>query len=155
MCLPWKGNIIVFTTVLKFLVIIIDTSKVGDLSRGWLEGALFTSYYSKGKRYSIRWIAPLYSWSLPYNAEYLARRHKVPFFKSLVWLDLGLNLGLPDHCWTFYSLGQWPSYFIIDIMCWFMIITWMDTDHKFIFQFSFYKCGFHLSHIVRSEVPVV
>ena len=26
--------------------------------------------------------------------------------KSLVWLDLGLNPGLPDHWRTLYSLGQ-------------------------------------------------
>ena len=31
---------------------------------------------------------------------------------SLVWFELGLNLSLPDHCWTLYSLGQWPSEYI-------------------------------------------
>ena len=29
------------------------------------------------------------------------------FLKSLVWLDLGLNPGLPDHWRTLYPLGQW------------------------------------------------
>ena len=60
----------------------------------------------RGGRYSIPWIAPLYSWSLPYNA----RRHKVPFFNSLVWLDLGLNPGLLEHWQTLYSLGQWSGW---------------------------------------------
>ena len=36
-------------------------------------------------------------------------KHQVPFFESLVSLDLGLNLSLPDHWKTLYSLGQWPG----------------------------------------------
>ena len=59
--------------------------------------------------YSIPWIAPLYPWSLPYNAECWARWHQLLFFESLVWFNLGLNPGLPDHWWTPYSLGQWPD----------------------------------------------
>ena len=51
-------------------------------------------------------IAPLYPWYVPYIAERLARRYQVPFLKSLVWLDLGLNPGLPDNWRTFYPLGQ-------------------------------------------------
>ena len=31
-------------------------------------------------RYSFPWITPLYSWSLPYNAECLASRYQVPFW---------------------------------------------------------------------------
>ena len=31
------------------------------------------------------------------------------FFESLVWVDLGLNSGLPDHWWTLYPLNQWPT----------------------------------------------
>ena len=45
----------------------------------------------------IPWIAPLYLWSISYSAECEVRRDQVPFFESLVWLDLGLNSGLPDH----------------------------------------------------------
>ena len=30
-------------------------------------------------------------------------RYQVPFLKSLVWLDLGLNPGLPDHWRTHYT----------------------------------------------------
>ena len=29
--------------------------------------------------------------------------------KSLVWLDLGLNPGVPDHWRTLYPLGQWAG----------------------------------------------
>ena len=58
-----------------------------------------------GGRYSFPWIAPLYPWYLPYKA----RQHQVPFFEFLVWLNLKLKPSLPDHWWTLYSLGQWPS----------------------------------------------
>ena len=67
-----------------------------------------TPRYRRGL-YFFPWIAPLYPWSLPYNAECKARWYQVPFFESLVWLDLGLNLALPDHWQTLYSLDQWPS----------------------------------------------
>ena len=53
--------------------------KFGDLSRGWPEGSLekcccywkiaTTPCRCKGGRYSFPSIAPLYPWSLPYNAE--------------------------------------------------------------------------------------
>ena len=33
--------------------------------------------------------------------------YQVPFLKSLVWHDLGLNPGLPDHWRTLYPLDQW------------------------------------------------
>ena len=33
--------------------------------------------------------------------------HQVPFFESLVWLNLGLNPGLPEHWRTLYSLGEY------------------------------------------------
>ena len=35
--------------------------------------------------------------------------HQVPFFESLVWLDLGLNPGLPGHGQTLYTLDQWSG----------------------------------------------
>ena len=58
------------------------------------------------EHYSIPWIAPLYLWSLPYDAECWAKWHQVPFFESLVWLDLGLNPRLPDHCRIRYIRHQ-------------------------------------------------
>ena len=52
--------------------------------------------------YSIPWIALLIlDWYL-YNAEY-KQASRTFFFFFLVWLDLGLNLGLPDH-WQTLSL---------------------------------------------------
>ena len=56
--------------------------------------------------YSIPWIASLYPWSIPYNADCLVREHQVAFFEYLVWLDLGLNPSLPDHWQTLYSLDH-------------------------------------------------
>ena len=46
-------------------------SKVGDHSQGWPETSLFHSYYTKmlGRALLLPWIAPLYPWSVPYNAE--------------------------------------------------------------------------------------
>ena len=36
----------------------------------------------------------------------VSRRYQVSFLKSLVWRNLGLNPGLPDHWQTLYPLGQ-------------------------------------------------
>ena len=41
------------------------------------------------------------------------KQRGVPFFESLVWLDLGLNSGLPGHWQTLYSQDQWASLYII------------------------------------------
>ena len=73
--------------------------------------SIATTQRCRGGRYSIPRIAPLYLWSIPRNAECLAKWHQVPFFESLVWLYLGLNPGLPGHWWTLYSLGQLPRIF--------------------------------------------
>ena len=62
-------------------------------------------------------ITPLYPWSSSYRAECLARRHQVPFFESLVWFDLGLNPGLPDHWRVHYSLCRWPIAPYLLIIC--------------------------------------
>ena len=59
-----------------------------------------------GGCYSILWITPLYPWFLPYNAKCEAMQHQVLFFKSLVWLDMELNPGLPDYWWTHKSFSQ-------------------------------------------------
>ena len=52
---------------------IVKVSKVGDHSWGWPEGSLFNSLLHQGVgggHYSFSWIALLYPWSIPYNAEY-------------------------------------------------------------------------------------
>ena len=54
-----------------------------------------TSPRCSGGCYYFPLIAPLYLWSLLYIAECQARRHQVPFFESLAWLNLGLN---PVEC---------------------------------------------------------
>ena len=63
-------------------------SKVGDHSRGWPEGSLFDSYSFPG----------LLHFTLdPYLIMLFGKQGwiKYHFFESLVWLDLGLNPGLP------------------------------------------------------------
>ena len=64
-------------------------SKVSKCSHGQPEGSLFTSSFieMQGRE--------LFFSHLPYNAEFYARRHQVSFFESLVWLNLGLYIGLP------------------------------------------------------------
>ena len=48
-------------------------------------------------------IALLYPWYVSYIAEFntqqykISRRYQVPFLKSLVWRNLGLNPGLPGR----------------------------------------------------------
>ena len=59
--------------------------------------SLATTPRYRGGRNSFPWITPFYPWSLPYNAECLVRWCQVLFFESFVWLDLGLNPGLPGH----------------------------------------------------------
>ena len=68
--------------------------------------SIATTPRCRGGHYSFPWVAPLYPSYVPYNAECSARRYQVQFLKSLVWRNLGLNPGLPDHWWTLYSLGQ-------------------------------------------------
>ena len=63
----------------------------------------------RGGCYSFPWMAPLYPWYVPYIAECWAGRHQVPFLKSLVWCNLGLNAGLPDQWRTLYLLKQWAA----------------------------------------------
>ena len=78
---------------------VLENWKVGDLRREKSKGflSIVTTPRCRVGCYSFPWIAPLYPWSVPYNAECYARRHQVAFFESSVWLDLGLNPGLPDH----------------------------------------------------------
>ena len=45
--------------------------------------------------YSFPWIAPLYPWSVLYNADCLKRLHQVQFF--FLWLDLGLKPNLSGY----------------------------------------------------------
>ena len=71
-------------------------SKIGD-DDPKAPFSITTAPRCKGECYSVPWITPLYPWSSPCNAVCYAMRYQVPYFESLVWLDLGLNPGLPDH----------------------------------------------------------
>ena len=89
-----KSRMPILDRILKQESFLRYVHKIGELSRGDPR-ALFSianTLRCRGGRYSIPWIAPLYPWSLPYNA----RRRQVPFFVSLVWLDLGLNPWSPE-----------------------------------------------------------
>ena len=71
--------------------------------------SIATTLTCRGGHDYFPWIAPLYPWYIPYIAECYAGRYQVPFLKSLVWRDLGLNLCLLDHWRTLYPLGQWAE----------------------------------------------
>ena len=74
------------------------------------EKTVATTPRCRGGCYSFPWIAPLYPWSLPYNAECWAKWDQVPFFEFLVWTDLGLNPSLLDHWQT---LGSYPLHIFL------------------------------------------
>ena len=74
--------------LVKNLVIVIEGDQKASFS-------IVTTPRCRGGCYSFPWIAPLYPWNVHYIAECSARRYQVPFLKSLVWLDLGLNPGSP------------------------------------------------------------
>ena len=91
--------------------------KVDDHNR------IATTLRCREGRYSFSWITPLYPWYVPYNAECYASRYQVPFFESLVWLDLGWNPSLPGHWRTLYQIGKsWKRY----LDDWF--IFWWDIN---------------------------
>ena len=73
-------------------------------------------------------IRTLYCWVL-------SKEVSSNIFKSLVWRDLGLNPGLPDHLRTLYPLGQWASlktkdyhYYLIETNGWRRNLT--ATTHE-------------------------
>ena len=76
--------------------------------------SIATTRRCRGVCYSFPWIAPLYLWYGLYIAECNASRYQVPLLKSLVWRDLGLNLGLPDHWRTLYPLAN--SYRLLNLL---------------------------------------
>ena len=86
--------------LVKFLPIWI--SKVGALVEGDPKAPFSTTTTPRCRwgSYFFPGIDPLYPWS------FLIMRHRVPFFESLIWLNLGLNPGLPDHWRTVYSIWQ-------------------------------------------------
>ena len=94
-------------------------SKAGDISRRWPECSLFNSYYTEmwGGRYSIPWIAPLYPWSLPFNAEVASNT----IFEFLVWVYLGLKFRVEQSC--NYSIAALTVGFIFLLTNW-QHISW-------------------------------
>ena len=67
----------------------------------------------------------------------LSVKHQVPFFESLVWLNLWLNPGLLDHWWTLYLLGQMEQknekilrVIYADIKKDFNILIWVQYSHR-------------------------
>ena len=66
--------------------------------------SIATTLGFRGGRYNIPWIAPLYPWSLPYSAEFQARRYQVPFLS--LWYNSTWD-------WTPVSriIGEWSVTF--------------------------------------------
>ena len=63
-------------------------SKADDRSRGQTKGSFFNSYYTavyRGRCYSFLLTAPLYSWYVPYNAEFKQGGIKYHFLS--LWYD--------------------------------------------------------------------
>ena len=64
-----------------------DKSKVGDLSRRWPKGSIFSSYppRCRGGHYSIPWIAPLYSWSILSVKQDFIKYHFLSLWYDSTW----------------------------------------------------------------------
>ena len=142
---------IYFEFIFRYLqnLVKIWVSKVGDWGRRRPEGSIFYSYYIKVYvgLYSFPWIAPLYPWYLPYNAECNAKRYQVPFSESLIWINLGLNSSLPVHKRTCYPFGQqlflwtfFSSLFpnIVKYHCYFFLNYFSYHTYLFSVHISFY-----------------
>ena len=84
--------------------------------------SLTTTPRCREERYSFPWIALLYPWYVPYNAECLARKRQVPFFESLIWLNLGLNPGLPGHWYI------WVCVRVRACVCVYVMDSLIDLD---------------------------
>ena len=70
--------------------------------------SIATTPRCRGGRYSFPWKASLYPWSILYNTACKTKRHQVPIFESLIWLEQGLNPDLPGHWWTLLTSCQRP-----------------------------------------------
>ena len=80
-------------------------NKVDNLSRGWPESSFFNSYYTKLQGIALLLFQDCFTLPL-FHTWVLSKAASSTIFESLVWLDLGLNHGLPDHWQTLYSFGQ-------------------------------------------------
>ena len=92
----------------------IGKHKLADHSWGQPEGSLLIGTISRcrGGCNSFPWITLL---TLdPYLIILSVKQGGIRyhFFKSFVWLDLGLNPGLRNHWWILYPLGQWTNTYI-------------------------------------------
>ena len=65
--------------------------------------SIATTPRSRGRRYSLPWIAPLYPWYVLILLSVKQGGIKYNFLKFLIWRDLGLNPDLPDHWRTLYQ----------------------------------------------------
>ena len=77
----------------EFIVDVIATLLLATVVEGYSKApfSVATTPRCSGRRYYFPWISPLYPRYAPYISECWASRYQVPFLKSLVWLDLGLN----------------------------------------------------------------
>ena len=67
----------------------------------------------------------------------LSKEVSSTIFKSLVWLGLGLNPGLPDHWRTLYPLGQWVGIKLFFMVCDIYIYIYIYKTHYIRFQTFF------------------
>ena len=78
--------------------------------------SIATTPRCRGGRYSFPWITLLTLDPYLMMLRCQARKYKVPFFKSLVWLDLVLNPGLPGPWRTFYPFDNSQKKYISDFI---------------------------------------
>ena len=88
-----------------WLYIYISKVKLATIVKGDQKApfSIATTLRCRGGRYSFPLIAPLYLRYVPNIAQCSTRKYQVPFLKSLVWHNLGLNPVLLDHWRTLYT----------------------------------------------------
>ena len=97
--------------------------------------SIATTPRSRGGRYSFPWIAPLYPWYVPVRWV-LSKEVSSTIFKPLVWLNLGLNPGLPHHWRTLYPLGWTTLRLYLECLYLECFRLYLKTFHKSDFSTS-------------------
>ena len=88
----------------------------------------------------------IYLWLLSYNSECEVRGRQAPFFESLVWIDLGLNPGLPGHWRTLYKFSQWPA--ALKFIQWFFVCVRVSLCSEKIYLNLKHIRSYKWNHIV-------
>ena len=149
---------IVFQTHMPFLPqsLVMDNNvlpiHLGDIkSKVDDSKAPFSIATTRGRCFSFPWIAPLYPWYIPYNAECEVRQYQVPFF-GITWSGIKPPNLQGKHCLLMKPFFLSPTMFFICIfffsfkfffnLIYFYKLVELITSYLFIFLFFLDKAIF-------------